>query len=338
MHLISELPGHLEITKAAVCEENMITKKDMSLLESILYLRAVQQCAGKRKASESLNTSIDTLNKYIDNLEDYFGLKLISSNGRGCDLTETAKRIVDKTSKIKEVLEDIYSIKLNNQEIKGEVRVFMALCYASYIVPHDLSALFDVFPELRINSITALEPLSFNIKDVDIAVTYEEMDTQDTVLICEKEVHCGFFASSHYLAQKGYPVDLDDMVNNHRLITENNDLLLQVLGKERFKRANVCFESNNTLALINALENSTGIGILPLSFALHGLVCLDNIVCDCPITYHLYANRLTKDIPRVRTVINFYKDIMSKLENPVPVPALKDELLPILQQMDNAAG
>ncbi|MGN0913610.1 MAG: LysR substrate-binding domain-containing protein [Alphaproteobacteria bacterium] len=137
---------------------------------------------------------------------------------------------------------------------------------------------------------------------------------------------------------KKYPIDLDDMVKKHRLITKHDSLLARVLGEERFNKANICFKSNNTLALINALENNTGIGIMPLSFALHGLVCLDNIICDCPITYHLYANRLTKDIPRVRTLINFYKDIMQKLENPVPIPSIKGEPLPILRQSGNKAS
>ena len=76
------------------------------------------------------------------------------------------------------------------------------------------------------------------------------------------------------------------------------------------------------MALINALENHTGVGIMPLSFAQHGLVCLDNLPCERPINYYLYANRHTKDIPRVRTVINFYKDIMEKLESPIPIPSM----------------
>lgn len=277
-HLISELSDRLEMLTNTVQEDKMINKKDMAMLESILFLRAIDQCAGKRKASETLGTSVDTLNKYLDNLEDYFGVKLISTNGRGSDLTDTAKRIVDKTSKIKEVLDEIYNIKLNTQEIKGEVRVFMFLGYASYMVPQDLSALFDVFPELAINSVTAMDISAINVKDVDIAITYQEIDSPDIALISEKKVHCGFFASSQYLAQKGYPVDLNDIVNNHRLITKHDSLLQKVLGDEKFKKANICFTSNNTLSLINAIENNTGIGIMPLSFALHGLVCLDNIV------------------------------------------------------------
>ncbi len=332
MHLISELSDHLDYLLNTKTEKKMINKKDLSMLESILFLKVIDQCSGKRKASEALSTSIDTINKYIDNLEEFFGVKLLSTNGRGSNLTHLAQRIIDKSAKITEALEDIYNIRLENQEIKGEVRVFMALGYASYMIPQDLSELFDVFPEISINSVTALNLSSLNAKDYDIAITTEEVDNHDIVSIAAKTVHCGFFASSQYLARKGYPVDLNDLVKNHRLITKHDSLLRQVLGEEHFKNANICFTSNNTLALINALENNTGIGIMPLSFALQGLVCLDNIPCDCPVTYHLYANRHTKDIPRVRTLINFYKNIMDKLENPVPVPSLKNKPLPIIRR------
>ena len=54
-----------------------------------------------------------------------------------------------------------------------------------------------------------------------------------------------------------------------------------------------------------------------------------------PWRYRLYANRNTKDIPRVRTIINFYKAIMNKLENPVPIPSLKGDPLPIMRELAN---
>ena len=335
MHLISELSDHLKTVHRKMSEDKMVTKKDLSMIESVLFLQAIDQFAGKRKASEALSTSIDTINKYIDSLEQDLGIKLISSSGRGSTLTSAAQKIISKTAKIKEALDDIYNIRLENREIKGEVRVFISLGYASYMVPQDLSSLFDLFPELKIVSNTALDVSAVNVRDIDIALTYEEIDDFDVTLIIDKKVHCGFFASSKYLAEHGYPVDLDDMVKNHRFITKHDSLLKKAIGAEKFERARINFVSNNTLAIINALENNVGIGIMPLSFALKGLVCLDNIICDIPVHYRLYANRNTKDIPRVRTLINFYKGIMDKLENPVPVPSLKGETMPIIRELAN---
>lgn len=123
MHLISELSDRLEASAKTGCEEKMISKKDIANLESILLLRAVEQHAGKRKASEALNTSVDTINKYLDNLEQELGVKLLSTSSRGSNLTNVARRIADKAGKVKEILDDIYSIRHENKEVKGEVRV-----------------------------------------------------------------------------------------------------------------------------------------------------------------------------------------------------------------------
>lgn len=97
--------------------------------------------------------------------------------------------------------------------------------YASYIVPQDLSALFDLFPDLKIISNSAIDASSVNVRDTDIAVTYQEINDFDFVKIVEKEVHCGFFASSKYLAEHGYPENIDDMVKNHRFVTKHDFLL-----------------------------------------------------------------------------------------------------------------
>lgn len=69
----------------------MITKRDINSIESLLLLLAVTQHSNKRKASEALNTSVDTINKYIDNLEQDLSLKLLYSDSRGTNLTEMAK-------------------------------------------------------------------------------------------------------------------------------------------------------------------------------------------------------------------------------------------------------
>ena len=239
MHLISELSDHLGTLPMSICEDKMISKKDISLLESVLFLRAIAQCEGKRKAAEALCTSVDTINKYIENLEHDLGVKLISTSGRGSSLTNAAQRIIDKTEKIREALDEISHIRLENREIKGEVRVFIALGYASYLVPQDLSALFDLFPELKINSVTATNISSLKLDDFDIALTFEDINQDNAVAIAEKKIHCGFFASSKYLAQKGYPVDIDDLVCNHRLVTKQDGMLGKILGEERLKKANI---------------------------------------------------------------------------------------------------
>ena len=77
----------------------MLTRKDMNKLVSLLYLLSVSQNASKRKASEKLDTSIDTINKYLGDLEQDLGSKLLASNGRGTQTTPEALEILKSKKK-----------------------------------------------------------------------------------------------------------------------------------------------------------------------------------------------------------------------------------------------
>ena len=50
MHLISELSDRLRTVHHTMSESAMITKKDLYMIESVLFLHAIDQFAGKRKA------------------------------------------------------------------------------------------------------------------------------------------------------------------------------------------------------------------------------------------------------------------------------------------------
>lgn len=47
----------------------MINKKDISKLESLLYLYAFSKHGSKRAVAEKLGASVDTVNKYISDLQ-----------------------------------------------------------------------------------------------------------------------------------------------------------------------------------------------------------------------------------------------------------------------------
>ena len=64
----------------------MFSKKDLMNMEGIMMLHAIKKSSGKRNAAKFLNTSIDTLNKYLNNLESELGVKLVASDEKGCKI------------------------------------------------------------------------------------------------------------------------------------------------------------------------------------------------------------------------------------------------------------
>lgn len=109
----------------------MITKRDINTIESLLLFMAVTQHSNKRKASEALNTSVDTINKYIDNLEQDLSLKLLYSDSRGTNLTENGRKILASAEQITDIIHSMYSATIENtdalSDCSGKVRVAMSL-------------------------------------------------------------------------------------------------------------------------------------------------------------------------------------------------------------------
>jgi len=105
----------------------MITKRDINTIESLLLFMAVTQHSNKRKASEALNTSVDTIN----NLEQDLSLKLLYSDSRGTNLTENGRKILASAEQITDIIHSMYSATIENtdalSDCSGKVRVAMSL-------------------------------------------------------------------------------------------------------------------------------------------------------------------------------------------------------------------
>ena len=61
----------------------MITKKSLQNLNGLLMLSAIAKYQSKRKVEEVTNSSIDTVNKYISNLEQVLAVQLVVNNAKG---------------------------------------------------------------------------------------------------------------------------------------------------------------------------------------------------------------------------------------------------------------
>lgn len=291
----------------------MITKKDLNNLEGLFLLTAVAQTSGKRQAAQALNTSVDTINKYLSDFENEMGTKLLNTNSRGSSLTPSGKKMLEQAHKIKMILDDIYSERPSKTEVKGQVRVGVMLGICSTLLAGGLSDFFDKHPDLTIVSISNNENLNGDMS-YEVGLAFEKPTRNDNVILYTKELKYGFFASAEYLARYGYPVDFEDMLNNFRLIVKVDNNGNPDRFKDLFNRAkHISYVGNTSFAINEVIRHGGGIGVLPLHFKDQGFVCLDNIPCDISMTIYLFSTLALKDVPRVRTVINYYKELLDKL-------------------------
>lgn len=283
-------------------------------LEGLVLLAAISQYGGKRKAAEAMSTSIDTVNKYIENLEKEVCYKLLVSDGRGSYLTPRAEELVKQVKGIEDIFNNIYTSNACSVDLKGEVRLGIHLGVSVCLFPQNIGHFFDKYPDIALHSHTSLDSFNINSMDLDIGITLEKPSSADSVVVYSKKVECGYFATAEYLAKHGYPKDMEDMLENHRLITKYTfDDTIKDWKELKKKAKHICYSSNSLFCMVDNLKNGIGIGIMPMLFKDRGMICIDNIKCSSDVTFYLVAHKDTKDIPRIRAVLELYKELLERI-------------------------
>ena len=290
--------------------------KDINILQAICYLKIIEKYAGKKQAAQKFGVSLDTLNKYIDNLEQELGYKVLSSNVRGSYLTPRGKELLKKSEIIEGVLDNIKSNIEDKKEISGEVRISISSIAASGIFSKDLQYFCEHYPQIKllqyINSEEGRKTVP--LSDFDIMISPHIPADSDSVVILSKKVELGFFASPQYISKYGYPRDMEDLTANHRLINK--------IGYEKYiegwedvlkKSKSNNFATNVSYYMYEVLKNGLGIGIMPLRFKQEGMLYLDHLPCRSNISLHLITHQRSKDIAKNRVVLNYYKDLLQEL-------------------------
>ncbi len=106
-----------------------------------MILLAVGRYQSKRKVAEATNTSIDTVNKYISNLEYALGTRLVVNNTKGCRLTRQGMKVAEQVKDVPVILDRICNQRSSSNLYKGDVCVCVPLLVSSCRFPFDFSEL-----------------------------------------------------------------------------------------------------------------------------------------------------------------------------------------------------
>lgn len=293
----------------------MINKRSLQNLNALMMLLAVDKYQSKRKVAENTNTSIDTVNKYLRNLEQNLGVQLVVNSTNGCRLTPRAKNIIAKLQDISDILDQIYNQRPEDNKYKGDVSVCLPLAVGTNFLLDDISGFFDTHPDVKITSLTTVESPNYEEIGADLAIvfTFDE-SSKHYSLLYQKSMELCLFASSTYLNKYGFPKDIDDLIKNHRIADSGYKYAKFEEWKEILDKAKHCsFSSNSNYAVKQAIKHGSGIGIMPRNCRQEDLVMLDNFQINSALPLYLIVNNNTKDIPRVKAVADYYRKLLDQM-------------------------
>lgn len=293
----------------------MINKRYMQDLNAMMLLLAVDKYQSKRKVAEYTNTSIDTVNKYLRNLEHNLGSQLLINNTTGCHLTKRGRQIVEKLYDVAGILEQIYNQRAENNKMKGNVSIAIpSFAYALFHTGLKID-FWEKYPEIKMTVLTNFPTNNYGdiAADLLLSFTFDSKWSQNYSLLSKKEMKMNMFVSPKYVEKYGLPQDTMDLLKNHHLIDYEENSCLPPEWKNLASRANHCvFVSNSMYAIRKAVENGWGIGFLP-SDEKSGLIALQNFNFDTKITFYLLVNEKAKNMPRIKAAASYYKNYLEML-------------------------
>ena len=290
----------------------MITKRYLQDLNAMMLLLAVDKYQSKRKVAEYTNTSIDTVNKYLRNLEHNLGLQLLINSTSGCHLTKRGRQIVEKLYQVSSIVEQIYNQRSDNSKFKGNVSVVVPSFAYALFSDGVCADFWEKYPEIKMTMITNLNGVSYGDVGADLVLAFDYDRSKNYSMLAKKELKMNLFAAPKYIEKYGAPKDIDDLIRNHRIIDYEENSCLPSRWKNLVNEAKHCvFVSNSLYAAKQAVENGWGIALLPREENGDGLLRLDQFGFDENLTFYLLINETAKNMPRVKAAAAYYCDYLN---------------------------
>lgn len=274
---------------------------------------AVAEAGSLTAAGRALGMSQPTVGRRIRALEDHFGTSLLKrENGQlvptnfGQSMLDHIRRMQDEASAI-----DRSSATLEDS-LSGVVRLSGTEGVGTSWLPGVMQKFRTEHPDVLVDIGIGFQSFNLAQREADIALRWRSPGEQNS-LIGRKvaEVGFGLFASPDYLARRGMPKTLEDLVNHDGVIAQIMDgksLWISDDNDEMIhKPKRVTFNTNSIWAFDQALVHGYGIGVLPMCGLIHRNLGLVRVLPDFVQMESLYlvAHQDLKRSMRIRAVFDY---------------------------------
>jgi DNA-binding transcriptional LysR family regulator len=223
------------------------------------------------RAGESLSLSQSAVSRQVGALEAELGVALFHRHARGLELTEqgealyrTAHDVSSKLAMAEAALDDA------RDKAGGALKITTTVGFGSTWLTPRIGEFLNHYPEMSVDLVLDDRMLDLSMREADIAVRMRLPTQPDLVRRRLLTVHNHLYASPQYLAARGAPQSLSDLVN-HRIIAYGEDSpppvndinWILTTAQRAGLELRPILSVNNVYGLLLAVESGLGIAALP---------------------------------------------------------------------------
>jgi DNA-binding transcriptional LysR family regulator len=260
-------------------------------------------------AAKTLRVAETTVGRRLRALEGRIGTKLFDRRIDGVTLTPAGRSALGDIEAMEEAAARVErTLSGVDQRLSGVIRVTTTEGLGSYWLTPRLGEFRARYPDIRVDIITTNEALDLGSRAADIAIRYARPLHNNLVGLKVGRVSFDLVCSKEYAAQYGLPNSLDGL-HRHTLIDHEPYRTIPLWRAILEMNPNVVYESNSTIAVVQAIRSGIGIGLIPrFARLLVGDLIVLNLELDCSLEVWLISHRDTNRAARTQAMWAYLKD------------------------------
>ncbi len=235
--------------------------------DDLRYFLAVAEHGSLRAAASALGTTVTTVGRRVEDLEEALGEALAVRLRQGVSLTPLGREIVADVRDVALLVGRIgQKAESAAETMAGRVRLAVTEGLATYWLGPRLMELQERYPLLTLDLISTMSFTDLARDEADIVIALRRPTDPDLTAVRIGTLHLSFFMAERYRRRHGTPRTPEDLAD-HKLIVQGADqldtaMLLNLLCTDRL--AGVVPVTTNTSSVHYMLvAKGAGLGILP---------------------------------------------------------------------------
>ena len=282
----------------------MNTSPDWTLWRSFA---AVAEHGSLSRAARALGASQPTLGRHIETLEAALGTKLFERSVTGLVPTEAGLRAYEP---IRRAVEAIAEAELHvagaSSALSGSVRITASVVNAHYVLPAMLKVLRCEYPLIDLEIVPTDSAENLLLREADIAVRMFRPTQGDLITRKLGETPIVPCAHRDYLARRGTPQSVDEMLGHDLIGFDRSDFLIAYAHRLGFglRRSDFAFRCDSQSVMWEMVRAGLGIGFAQANIIrqTEGMVALDLPLPIEPLEVWLTSHRELHTARRIRAI------------------------------------
>lgn len=278
------------------------------------YFLEAARCGSFTAAARRLNSSQPTVSRHIEALETRFGTPLFRRLSQGVVLTPAGAQIVGLAEEIERLVRLARSRGAAERGLSGTIRLWTSDGVGGYWLTPKLAGFHRAYPGITLEVQCSHAVPDVSRLEADVVVSYHEPTHPDVVPIASARMVFKPTAAQSYLQHYGTPQRLADLA--HHAICDHlhypRDGAWARWGELVDGHRSVVLRTNSSLTLGMVTLLGHGISMQPLTIARREstLSVLDLEGYSAPVAFWLVCHRETKDVPRMRALIDYLRSAL----------------------------